>query len=256
MEAIRHPALVFIALFAVAGLSALGVTSAYGTVPGGPSDGLVLRYAFDTQANGVIPDLSGNGFDGTLMNANAAKALVPSLPGYGKAVRLRGQQHQYVDVPTQQVLDLDHFTLSAWVRYTGVENDMTFGRWEVLEKAGAYWLNVRTTGALRAGGFFGGCTSASWRYLDSNRVIATNVWRHVAATYDGSKLTLFIAGKRAGSMAVSGQTCASGEPLAVGAKNNPTKGLLEAFWDGRLDEVRLYDRALSSTEIGELAARQ
>ena len=45
------------------------------------------------------------------------------------------------------------------------------------------------------------------------------------------------------------------EPLAVGAKNNPTKGLLEAFWDGRLDEVRIYDRALTATQIGELAAR-
>ena len=56
-------------------------------------------------------------------------------------------------------------------------------------------------------------------------------------------------------MPVTGHTCASTEPLAVGAKNNPAKGLLEAFWDGRLDEVRLYDRALSSAELRQLAAR-
>jgi hypothetical protein len=41
----------------------------------------------------------------------------------------------------------------------------------------------------------------------------------------------------------------------VGAKNNPTKGLLEAFWDGRLDDVRIYDHALTATEVGQLAAR-
>ena len=56
-------------------------------------------------------------------------------------------------------------------------------------------------------------------------------------------------------MRVTGRTCVSGEPLAVGAKNNPTKGLLEAFFDGRLDDVRIYDRALSKDEVGQLAVR-
>jgi hypothetical protein len=56
-------------------------------------------------------------------------------------------------------------------------------------------------------------------------------------------------------MRVTGHTCASDDPLAVGAKNNPAKGLLEAFFDGRMDDVRIYDRALSAAEIGQLASR-
>jgi hypothetical protein len=58
-----------------------------------------------------------------------------------------------------------------------------------------------------------------------------------------------------GAKAITGRTCVSGQPVAVGAKNAPAKGLNEAFWDGRLDEVRIDNRALSATEIGQLAAR-
>ena len=111
--------------------------------------------------------------------------------------------------------------LAALIRYTGVENDQTFGRWEVIEKAGAYWINIRTDGKVRVGGFFGGCTNPSWKYLDSNVAVPTNTWTHVASTYNGSTLTVWINGARAGSMAVSGTTCSNNRPLAVGAKNYP-----------------------------------
>ena len=82
-----------------------------------------------------------------------------------------------------------------------------------------------------------------------------NTWHHVATTYDGARLRVFIDGKAAGSKAITGRTCVSGQPLAVGAKNAPAKGLLEAFFDGRMDDVRIYNRALSATEIGQLATR-
>jgi hypothetical protein len=140
------------------------------------------------------------------------------------------------------------------VRRTGVENPSTLGRWEVLEKAGAYWLNVRTTGQVRAGGFFGGCADDRfWRYADSTRTVPVGTWTHVAATYDGSRLRLFIGGRPAGSIAVTGRTCANNEPLAVGAKDAPALGILEAFWDGRLDDVRIYRRALSAAAVDDLA---
>jgi hypothetical protein len=55
------------------------------------------------------------------------------------------------------------------------------------------------------------------------------------------------------SMLVTGDLCTSSEPLAVGAKNAPAKGILEAFWDGRLDGVRVYDRALRADRISRSA---
>ena len=220
-----------------------------------PVAGLVLHYPMETLTQGTVDDASPNGLDGHVVVGTGTVRLVTGLAGYGKAIQLTGTQHQYVDVPTSAVLDVDRYTLAAWVRYTGIENDQTLGRWEVLEKAGAYWMNIRTNGLLRVGGFYGGCANPNWKYFDSTRALPVGRWKHVATTYDGAWLRIYIDGAAAGSMRVTGRTCVSGEPLAVGAKNNPTKGLLEAFFDGRLDDVRIYDRALSKDEVGQLAVR-
>lgn len=220
-----------------------------------PESGLVLHYSMETLSQGTITDESPSSLHGQVVAGSGTVRLVTGLAGYGRALRLTGTQHQYVDVPTSTVLDVNTYTLSAWVRYTGIQNDQTFGRWEVLEKAGAYWMNVRTNGLVRVGGFHGGCANANWHFFDSARALPVNRWKHVATTYDGTWLRVYIDGRAAGARRVSGRTCVSGEPLAVGAKNNPTKGLLEAFWDGRLDEVRVYNRALTVTEIGQLATR-
>ena len=243
------------AMLAVVPLVTAGPGVAAGSAA--PTNGLVLYYPMETldDPGPTTPDGSGNSLDGTVVAGTGTAQLASSLPGYGRALVLRGQQHQYVDVPTSPVLDVNRYTLSAWVRYTGVQNDQTLGRWEVLEKAGAYWMNVRTNGLVRVGGFYGGCANANWHYFDSTRALPVNRWRQVATTYDGTWLRIYINGRAAGAKRFSGRTCASSEPLAVGAKNNPSKGLLEAFWDGRLDEVRVYGRALSADEVRQLAAR-
>jgi hypothetical protein len=229
----------------------LGPLPGTAAAPSGP----VLHYRFDSFVGTTVADSSASGLHGTLVNADPATAYVPSRSGLGRALQLVGAERQYVAVPERSPLDADRFTLAAWVRPTGVENPATLGRWEVLEKAGAYWLNLRTNGQLRAGGFFGGCVDAQyWRFVDSTRTVPVGRWTHVAATYDGARLRLFIGGRAAGSLAVTGRTCANNEPLAVGAKNAPALGILEAFWDGRLDDVRIYRRALSGAAIADLAS--
>ena len=245
----------FLVATALMALVPVAASASASAGPAVPESGLVLQYSMETLSQGTITDGSPSSLAGRVEAGSGTVRLVTSLVGYGRALRLTGTQHQYVNVPTSTVLDVNTYTLSAWVRYTGIQNDQTLGRWEVLEKAGAYWMNVRTNGLVRVGGFYGGCANANWQFFDSTRALPVNRWKHVATTYDGTWLRVYINGRAAGAERVSGRTCVSGEPLAVGAKNNPTKGLLEAFWDGRLDEVRIYDRALTVTEIGQLATR-
>jgi hypothetical protein len=116
-------------------------------------------------------------------------------------------------------------------------------------------MNLRTNGRVRVGGFYGGCQSSNWKYLDSNWSLPVNTWKSVVSTYDGTWLRVYINGHGAGAMRVSGATCVNSQPLAVGAKNQPSKGLLEAYWDGLLDDVRIYNRVLTSAELQQLAAR-
>jgi hypothetical protein len=218
------------------------------------SPNIVLFYKFDTHQGASVTDTSASHLNGTLVNVAAPdSAYVTGLSGHKKALSLVAAQRQYVSVPEGDPLDVNKFTLSALVNYTGVQTPDTLDRWEVLEKAGAYWLNIRTNGQIRAGGFFGACEqTASWKFLDSTIPVPTNTWSHVAATYNGSKLILYVNGVAAGSLNVTGTTCSNNEPLAVGAKNAPSKGLLEAFWDGQLDDVRIYNKALTAKQIAAL----
>ncbi|HEX5016989.1 MAG TPA: LamG domain-containing protein [Actinomycetes bacterium] len=234
----------------LAGVAALGLG---GQAAAAPSTNLVLRYTFELDSTSAIQDSSSHGLTGTLQNADPSAAFVTEAAQGSKALQLVADERQYVSVPENDVLDVNRFTLMAWVRYSGVTTPETRGRWEVLEKAGAYWVNVRTDGHVRAGGFFGGCVNSQyWVYFDSTTTIPANTWTHVAARYNGSRLAIFIDGQRAGSVAVSGTTCANNEPLAVGAKNAPAKGILEAFWDGQLDDVRIYDKALTPRRIASI----
>jgi hypothetical protein len=216
------------------------------------TNGLVMLYQFENDTGTSARDTSPSANNATYVNTTAAAATSTGPAGKGKAIKLVGAQRQYLAVPERNALDVNRYTLAAYVRYTGVQNPWTFGRWEVLEKADAYWMNIRTNRRVRVGGFFGSCTASGWKFLDSIATVPVNTWTHVASTYDGATLTIWVNGKKDSSRAVSGRTCNNNHPLAVGAKNYPAKGLLEAFWDGRLDEVRIYNRALSAGEVAGL----
>jgi hypothetical protein len=248
------PAAGTLALVAIVGVGPTATGPVAAAKALAPTKGLVLAYTFDSDSATRVRDASSHALDAPLVNGSLAAAHTTSVAGHGKALLLKGASHQYLAVPEKNALDVNRYTLAARVDFTGVQNDKTFDRWEVLEKAGAYWLNIRTDGRVRAGGFFGSCTRTSaWKYLDSTTVLRPNTWTHVASTYDGSRLTIWVNGKRAGRLGVTGRTCVNDEPLAIGAKNAPAKGLLEAFYDGRLDDVRIYNRALSAAEVATLA---
>jgi hypothetical protein len=164
-------------------------------------------------------------------------------------------QKQYIRVPDAAPLDVNRYTLAAWVRYLPTVHD---SRWEVLENAGAYWMNIRTdTRRLRAGAFFGGCQDqpgAKWRFLDSAVPIPARKRTHVASTNHGSTQRIYVNGVLDHSLAVTGTTCANADALIIGAKVKPSAGISEAYFDGRIDDVRVYRRALSASEIGRIKA--
>jgi hypothetical protein len=70
------------------------------------------------------------------------------------------------------------------------------------------------------------------------------VWSYVALTYDGSRLRLFVDGRQAASQPTTGTIAAARNPLWLGG-NHP----FGEFFDGLIDEARVYDRALSDAEI-------
>jgi hypothetical protein len=71
-----------------------------------------------------------------------------------------------------------------------------------------------------------------------------NAWTHVALTYDGSALRLFVNGTQVATRSVGGTIQSSTNPLWIGG-NQP----YGEYFTGLIDEVRVYSRALSATEV-------
>ena len=211
--------------------------------------GLVLGYGFEQVAAGAVLDSSPSGLTGRLQGSPALSGRATSVTGHGKALTFDATQRQFIDAGSNPALDVNQFTLAAWVRYLPKVHD---DRWEVLEKAGAYWMNIRTdTRRLRVGGFFGGCTAVGnvWQFVDSKKALPASTWVHVAGTYDGKALRVYINGALDNSLPVTGKTCVNTSPLGIGAKNRTATGVVEAYFDGRIDDLRVYTRALSLNEI-------
>jgi hypothetical protein len=74
--------------------------------------------------------------------------------------------------------------------------------------------------------------------------LGLNAWSHVASTYDGSTLRLYVNGALVSSTAVSGTLAASSGVLRIGGN-----GVWGEWFSGLIDEVRVYNRALSAGEI-------
>jgi Concanavalin A-like lectin/glucanases superfamily len=210
-------------------------------------DGLIAEYRFDESAGRVASDSSGHHLHGRL------EGHPQWVRGYyDNGLQFDGAS-DYVYIGNQDTFDMTHYTLTAWVKTDGRTKDPE--RQEILEKAGAYWLNIRNDShLLRAGGFFGGCRGRDyWTYVDTATTVPLHTWTHVASTYNGTALTIFLNGVLAVSRAEVRPPCTTNRRLLIiGAKKSEEVATAEAFFSGILDEVRIYGRALSQAEIQEV----
>jgi serine/threonine protein kinase len=86
-----------------------------------------------------------------------------------------------------------------------------------------------------------------FRYFNGNTPALSNTWYHIAMTYDGAFLKLYVNGKLDGSAGVSGPVLTSDQPLVIGGESPGPWN-----FNGLIDEVSLYDRALSEAEVSSI----
>jgi len=142
-------------------------------------------------------------------------------------------------------------------------NELTIDAWVFLDRYGSnavlvakddvgshrqYLLTVSPEAKFRA---HIGCTNGTFYYIESTNSPATGVWTHVAMTYSASSSTLaiYVNGIQESTGTANGSTITTTEPVFFG--NQPR---VSPYWwsynpFGRLDEVDLFGRALSATEI-------
>ncbi|MCI0669588.1 MAG: Ig-like domain-containing protein, partial [Myxococcaceae bacterium] len=205
--------------------------------------GLVAAYAFGEGAGSTAADASGNGHTATLGGAIATLggATWTTAGRYGSALSFDGL-NAWVTINDATALDLTTgMTLEAWVRPNAVPQDWT----TVLLKenvGGLAYALYGSDGNSRPPVVY--ANVGGDQATVATTTLPTNAWTHLAATYDGATMRLYVNGKQVTSRTLSGPMATSDRPLRIGGNS-----VWGEFFNGLIDEVRIYNRALSQAEI-------
>ncbi len=208
------------------------------TVSNTGGSGLVAAYGFNEGTGSTVTDKTGNGNNGSIFQATWY-----TTGKYGKALAFDGS-NDYVSVPDSNSLDLSTaLTLEAWVRPTASSGWRTVMLKENNSEL-AYAMYARESTNRPSGWIRTNPTSGSSKSVAGTSGLALNTWTHLTTTYDGSNMRLYVNGSLVRTQATTGTLYNSGNPLKFGG--NAVWG---EYFAGQLDEIRIYNRALTQTEI-------
>lgn len=212
-----------------------------------PSPGVapIGFWKFETVVNSQTRDEPGTGATGTLLNG--ASILSGRI---GKALNFDGA-NDYIDVGNIPDLRLTGaMTLAAWVYI-----DSTGQPGRIVSKQGAsgnrgWSLNLETNGIAS---FQIATSSTAGLSVNSPSPIAKNQWVHLAGVFHpGSALRLYVNGSEVASnvIGIPGSQHDSSLNVNIGRRPDNT-----SFFDGRIDEVQIFARALGASDVAALALR-
>jgi len=206
-------------------------------------EGLVGYWRFNQNSGTNTPDESGAGNDATLYNMDPASDWVTGRAGNG--LRFDGTD-DYLDCGDGGSLELPILSIACWVltSQSGVYRQIVCKNRDGSDDSYYFVLNN-----LRPSVYLGGTSDEGWHEATSS--IIPGVWNHIAFTYNGSQLIIYIEGTvdRVINSATGPVNVNAGRDLWIGSRAD----ISGREFGGMLDEVRIYNRALSGREITQLA---
>jgi hypothetical protein len=193
----------------------------------------VAAYAFENGSGTTLTDVTGKGHTGTIREATWTTGK------YGKALTFDGV-NDWVTINDAADLHLNAaMTLEAWVYPTA----NTSWRTAILkETTGDLAWALYSSGSAKPSAW--AATSTGMGSTTGPTAPALNTWTHMAASYDGANLRLFVNGTQLSSAARTGPLLSSTGALRLGGNS-----LWGEWFAGRLDDVRIYNTALTPTQI-------
>ena len=219
--------------------------------------GAVLSWSLDetawSGAAGEVLDASGNNLNGTVINGAVTAGTTPALPqvnaqgtcGYGG---FTASSSQYVQRADNNLLDLQgSFTIGLWVKPRTLPAS---GLMSILSKDENYEFHLNPNGTINW--WWQTTGPSATREFNSTQSLAVGQWSHVLIRHAPGDQRIYINGALAGQATFSGTPVINGDPLQLGAD----QGTAGRYFNGELDELRLYNTALSQAQISALVAER
>lgn len=205
-------------------------------------EGLAGYWEFDEGSGTTIIDESGYGNNGQIKGGALWEAGVS-----GSGLKVNGS-NQYAFVEDSPSLDLSEgITLAAWIRpeKTSAQYIISKGN----PGTDGYKLSLLSTGKVSLR--INENTSTIYKINSRKLYPVDGNWMHIAGTFNGTLLKIFINGIEDKEIAFDSPTSimTNSLPLVIGASANETN-----FFQGIIDDVRIYNYALSDSEIQDLVA--
>lgn len=224
-------------------------------------DALVFYLPFEEGKGAMTEDVSPNGFqarlEGTYKWVKEGKTGSAIEFEAGRAV-----------VPDDDRLDVEQLTATAWIFPTTISDQTGCHNWGnmIYQKSGAsddsvefvllggdgacLYINSGPGGNKRMGPFDGADVDNSLTLLDLG--IQEDKWYHIAGTFDGENIRIYLDGEMAGEKAIG-----KNNPSIVWNDNDSSVGGRshnESWFVGIIDEFALFNRALTDGEIRQMMA--
>jgi MSHA biogenesis protein MshQ len=212
-----------------------------------------LEQATWTGAAGEVLDASGNALNGTVLNgavtATSAPALAPvNAQGTCAYGSFNSSAMQYVQRAHNNLLNLQgSFSIGVWVKPRALPAS---GLMTILSKDTNYEFHLNPNGTVNW--WWETTSPVATQEFNSSTALTAGQWSHVLIRYAPGDQRIYINGNLAGQANFSGTPVSNTEPLQLGAD----QGVAGRYFNGELDELKIYDGALTNAAIAALVAER
>jgi len=208
----------------------------------------VLILHMDDYVNGTgsnVSDSSGLGNNGTLFGGASMNCTKEGIMGYG--CDFDGGD-DYIVANYSSLNITGPLTVEAWVKVNNYDDQNTVvSKWLKTPNDRSFWLAT-----IRDSGYPSFSVSNLGNDIESATVsmpIGIGEWHHLAGVYDGSNAHIYVDGTLANSTSTGASLYGTTAPLTIGGAWEADLSTLYEKFDGTIDEVSIWNRSLSASEI-------
>ncbi|MDD5012192.1 MAG: LamG domain-containing protein [Candidatus Nanoarchaeia archaeon] len=208
------------------------------------NEDLVAYYKMDSITSGIIID-SVNGFNGVLNNS-------PTLDSGGKignGIKFNGI-NQFAEIPHNPGFNIQNITISVWVRLNSTPTLTPYDAATVISKDrddGRSW--AINSGLNISSNWSAYINNGAPTLVAKGGELTLNNWTHIIMTKNSTALYIYINGILVGQSSASPAIAETTVPIQIGAT---AFSVMRRFLNGTIDEIGIWDRSLTSSEISQL----